>query len=124
MVGTYISSGIGDFWAIEREHEKLLNSGPDRVSPFFIVSAIVNLAAGKRFDPAWSQGAEFGDRDGLFGGCSRNRRQLSHHRTRRCRRDDLRRCRKCDHADVGGGICFDAGTFDAKRRSEACFAAV
>ncbi len=46
MVGTYISSGIGDFWAIEREHEKLLRSGPDRVSPFFIVSAIVNLAAG------------------------------------------------------------------------------
>lgn len=46
MVGTYVSSGIGDFWAIEREHEKLLNSGPDRVSPFFIVSAIVNLAAG------------------------------------------------------------------------------
>lgn len=46
MVGTYISSGIGDFWAIEREHEKLLTGGPDRVSPFFIVSAIVNLAAG------------------------------------------------------------------------------
>jgi 3-oxoacyl-[acyl-carrier-protein] synthase II len=46
MVGTYISSGIGDFWAIEREHEKLLHQGPDRVSPFFIVSAIVNLAAG------------------------------------------------------------------------------
>src|SRR6476646_4848378 len=46
MVGTYISSGIGDFWAIEREHEKLINSGPDRVSPFFIVSAIVNLASG------------------------------------------------------------------------------
>lgn len=45
-IGTYISSGIGDFWAIEREHEKLLESGPDRVSPFFIVSAIVNLAAG------------------------------------------------------------------------------
>jgi 3-oxoacyl-[acyl-carrier-protein] synthase II len=46
-VGTYISSGIGDFWAIEREHLKLLNDGPDRVSPFFIVSAIVNLAAGQ-----------------------------------------------------------------------------
>jgi 3-oxoacyl-[acyl-carrier-protein] synthase II len=46
MVGTFISSGIGDFWAIEREHEKLLKSGPDRVSPFFIVSAIVNLASG------------------------------------------------------------------------------
>ena len=46
-VGTYISSGIGDFWAIEHEHEKLLNKGPDRVSPFFIPSAIVNLAAGQ-----------------------------------------------------------------------------
>ena len=46
-VGTYISSGIGDFWAIEREHSKLLDYGPDRVSPFFIVSAIVNLAAGQ-----------------------------------------------------------------------------
>jgi 3-oxoacyl-[acyl-carrier-protein] synthase II len=46
-IGTYISSGIGDFWAIEREHEKLLNDGPHRVSPFFIPSAIVNLAAGQ-----------------------------------------------------------------------------
>ena len=45
--GTFISSGIGDFWAIEREHSKLLDGGPDRVSPFFIVSAIVNLAAGQ-----------------------------------------------------------------------------
>src|SRR5882724_10462356 len=47
QVGTYISSGIGDFWAIEREHEKLLKDGPHRVSPFFIPSAIVNLAAGQ-----------------------------------------------------------------------------
>ncbi len=46
-VGTYISSGIGDFWAIEREHSKLLDDGPHRVSPFFIPSAIVNLAAGQ-----------------------------------------------------------------------------
>jgi len=46
-VGTYISSGIGDFWAIEREHSKLLNDGPSRVSPYFIPSAIVNLASGQ-----------------------------------------------------------------------------
>ena len=46
MIGTYISSGIGDFWAIEREHDKLLSGGPDRVSPFFIPQSIVNLAAG------------------------------------------------------------------------------
>jgi 3-oxoacyl-[acyl-carrier-protein] synthase II len=47
QIGTYISSGIGDFWAIEREHSKLLDEGPHRVSPFFIPSAIVNLAAGQ-----------------------------------------------------------------------------
>src|SRR2546428_2708681 len=46
-VGTYISSGIGDSWAIEREHENLLKDGPSRVSPFFIPSAIVNLASGQ-----------------------------------------------------------------------------
>jgi 3-oxoacyl-[acyl-carrier-protein] synthase II len=46
MIGTYISSGIGDFWAIEREHDKLLSGGPDRVSPFFIPQSIVNLASG------------------------------------------------------------------------------
>jgi 3-oxoacyl-[acyl-carrier-protein] synthase II len=46
MVGTYISSGIGDFWAIAREHDKMLSGGPDRVSPFFIPQSIVNLASG------------------------------------------------------------------------------
>ncbi len=45
-VGTYISSGIGDFWGIEREHLKLLREGPRRISPFFIVSVLANMAAG------------------------------------------------------------------------------
>jgi 3-oxoacyl-[acyl-carrier-protein] synthase II len=45
-VGVYISSGIGGFDIIEREHGKLLNGGPNRISPFFIPSAIVNLASG------------------------------------------------------------------------------
>jgi len=46
-IGTYISSGIGDFWGIEREHLKLLEEGPGRVSPFFIVSVLANMAAGQ-----------------------------------------------------------------------------
>lgn len=46
QIGTYISSGIGDFWGIEREHSKLLLEGPKRVSPFFIVSVLANIAAG------------------------------------------------------------------------------
>jgi 3-oxoacyl-[acyl-carrier-protein] synthase II len=46
-VGVYIGSGIGGFITIEREHEALLNGGPRRVSPFFIPSAIINLASGQ-----------------------------------------------------------------------------
>jgi 3-oxoacyl-[acyl-carrier-protein] synthase II len=45
-VGTYISSGIGDFRGIEDEHEKLLRLGPRSVSPFFIISVLANMAAG------------------------------------------------------------------------------
>jgi 3-oxoacyl-[acyl-carrier-protein] synthase II len=45
-VGVYVSSGIGGFDIIEREHWKLVKGGPSRISPFFIPSAIVNLASG------------------------------------------------------------------------------
>jgi 3-oxoacyl-[acyl-carrier-protein] synthase II len=44
--GVYISSGIGGFDVIEREHNKLLQGGPGKISPFFIPAAIVNLASG------------------------------------------------------------------------------
>ena len=47
QVGVYVSSGIGGFDIIEREHGKLLNGGPKKISPFFIPSAIVNLASGQ-----------------------------------------------------------------------------
>ncbi len=46
-VGVYIGSGIGGLPSIERQHEELLKSGPRRVSPFFIVGLIVNLASGQ-----------------------------------------------------------------------------
>jgi 3-oxoacyl-[acyl-carrier-protein] synthase II len=46
-IGVFIGSGIGGFITIEREHESLLNGGPRKVSPFFIPSAIINLAAGQ-----------------------------------------------------------------------------
>ena len=44
--GVYVSSGIGGFDVIEREHQKLLTGGPNRISPFFIPAAIINLASG------------------------------------------------------------------------------
>jgi 3-oxoacyl-[acyl-carrier-protein] synthase II len=46
-IGAFIGSGIGGFITIEREHEALLNGGPRKVSPFFIPSAIINLASGQ-----------------------------------------------------------------------------
>jgi 3-oxoacyl-[acyl-carrier-protein] synthase II len=46
-VGTYIASGIGGFSVIEREHQRYLEGGPGRISPFFIPASIINLAAGQ-----------------------------------------------------------------------------
>ncbi len=44
--GVYIGSGIGGLASIEESHKILLEKGPDRVSPFFLVSIIINEAAG------------------------------------------------------------------------------
>jgi 3-oxoacyl-[acyl-carrier-protein] synthase II len=45
--GTYIASGIGGISTIEANKETLLQRGPDRVSPFFLIAAIANLASGQ-----------------------------------------------------------------------------
>lgn len=45
--GVYVSSGIGGFDVIEREHTKLMQGGPGKISPFFIPAAIINLASGQ-----------------------------------------------------------------------------
>ncbi len=46
-VGVFIGSGIGGFTTIEREHILYLDGGPRKISPFFIPSAIINLASGQ-----------------------------------------------------------------------------
>ena len=45
-IGLAIGSGIGGLPSIERSHEVLLKSGPRKISPFFIPSALINLTAG------------------------------------------------------------------------------
>jgi 3-oxoacyl-[acyl-carrier-protein] synthase II len=45
--GVFIGSGIGGFETIEREHEKFLRDGANRISPFFIPASIINEAAGQ-----------------------------------------------------------------------------
>jgi 3-oxoacyl-[acyl-carrier-protein] synthase II len=46
-VGAFIGSGIGGFTTIEEQHSAYLAGGPRKISPFFIPSAIINLAAGQ-----------------------------------------------------------------------------
>lgn len=45
-VGVSIGSGIGGLPNIETQHANLLNSGPRKVSPFFVPSTIINMIAG------------------------------------------------------------------------------
>jgi len=45
-VGVVIGSGIGGFPMIEKNHKKLLDRGPRKVSPFFIPGSITNMCSG------------------------------------------------------------------------------
>lgn len=45
-IGAAIGSGIGGLGLIEENHEKLLASGPRKLSPFFVPSTIINMIAG------------------------------------------------------------------------------
>ena len=44
--GVLIGSGIGGLGTLEEQHDVLRKRGPRRISPFFIPSVIINLAAG------------------------------------------------------------------------------
>jgi len=46
-VGVVIGVGLGGLDAIEVYHQKLLERGPGRISPFFIPTMIANMAAGQ-----------------------------------------------------------------------------
>ena len=45
-IGLAVGSGIGGLPFIEKYHATLLESGPRRISPFFIPGALINLTAG------------------------------------------------------------------------------
>ncbi len=45
-IGVMMGSGIGGIDTIEVNHDKLLNSGPRRISPFFVPSTIINMISG------------------------------------------------------------------------------
>ncbi len=45
--GVYVGSGIGGIGSIEKNHKILLEKGPTRVSPFFLIATIINEASGQ-----------------------------------------------------------------------------
>jgi len=45
--GVYVGSGIGGIGSIEETHKVLLEKGPSRVSPFFLISSIICEASGQ-----------------------------------------------------------------------------
>ncbi len=47
MVGVIVGSGIGGLSSFEDSHRKALEKGYDRLSPFFILQMIVNMAPGR-----------------------------------------------------------------------------
>ena len=98
-LGVYIGSGIGGLSTMVREEEKLLKSGPHRVSPMTIPMMIANLPAG---------------RDRLRHRHQRHRRSLPHHRGRLGRRDPRGRHRGFDH-HAGGRRLYRLHGSDPER---------
>ncbi|MDR9433131.1 MAG: beta-ketoacyl-ACP synthase II [Spiribacter sp.] len=45
-IGVSVGSGIGGIHSIEEGHKSFLQSGPRKISPFFIPSAIINMVSG------------------------------------------------------------------------------
>lgn len=45
-IGVCVGSGVGSLQAMEKDHEKLLNKGPGRISPLLVPMMISNMAAG------------------------------------------------------------------------------
>lgn len=45
-IGVAIGSGIGGLTGIEENHQKLLDGGPRKISPFFVPGSIINMISG------------------------------------------------------------------------------
>ena len=64
--GTYVGSGIGGIGTIEEQHQILMEKGPMRVSPFFLIASIINEAAGQISILYKVRRAQFGHGHGVY----------------------------------------------------------
>ena len=98
--GVILSSGIGGQAITESEHSRGLEKGFDRVSPFYVPTAICNMAAGQVAIDAGLPGHVLLPRHRLRRGHQRRGRRLPLHPGRLRRGHALRRHRGLHHAHV------------------------
>ena len=92
-VGVFIGSGIGGFTTIEEQHSAYLEGGPRKISPFFIPSSIINLAAGQVSIRFGAKGPNLATCTACTASAHAIGDSLRDHQARRGRRDDHRRRR-------------------------------
>ena len=92
-------------------------TGPDRVSPFFILSSIVNLAAGQVSVRLGAKGPNSAVATACTTGRARHRRRVPAGPARLRRRDGLRRHRGQHHAAGYRRLRRHARALDAQRRA-------
>jgi len=106
--GVYIGSGIGGFDVIEREHFKLIDGGPSKISPFFIPATIINLAAGHVSIRVGARGPN----SATATACSASAHAVGDSfrliQGGVCRCDDLRWHRSCYYSHGGRWVCRHA----------------
>lgn len=114
--GVYIGSGIGGMTTFINEAYKLKDSGPRKVSPFFVPMMIANMAAGTVAIPLCGEGPVPPCRYGVRNRNAFDRRSLSCYspRIRRC--NYLRRSGGDDQSAVGCRLYKLYGAFEQKRR--------
>ena len=101
-VGVLFGSAIGGIVGIAEQHSTLLERGPDRVSPYFIPSVLVDAASGQIAITLGLRGPELRARVRVRDRVDRDRRGGRGHPPRRGRRRARRRVGGCrDAADPG-----------------------
>ena len=85
--GCLLGVGLGGMATFERNHESLLRTGPQRVSPFLHSHADRQHGGGARLHALRAAGSEFLRVHGVRGRHARHRRFLQNHSTRRRGRD-------------------------------------
>ena len=104
-----IGSGIGGLPMIEQAQDILTDKGPRKVSPFFIPSAIINMAAGWVSMPVRLQGSQHCDGHRMHDRNPQHRRGSEEDRLRRCRRDRRGRSGEHDNAAYRRRFLFGKG---------------